>query len=174
MKDLRLKKIKRIIEQRVIDTQEELAEALRQEGVEVTQATVSRDIRKLMLFKLPTGDGRYRYAFPADQNAVYAQTRLSIFQHSVTSINFSRNIVVIRTLPGTAEAAAFLIDYVRWPEIIGTVAGDNTIFVAVKSAEEVEQVIVKFRMLLDNKPLSGDDDLSDNLKSISFNDTGKN
>lgn len=153
MKDLRLEKIKKIIEQQVIDTQEELAEALKREGVEVTQATVSRDIRRLMLLKLPIGDGRYRYAFPSEQNPAYSPTRLRIFQDSIISINFSGNLVVIKTLPGTAEAVAFLIDYVKWPEIMGTVAGDNTIFVAVKPEDAVKQVIVKFKTLLDNKSL---------------------
>ncbi len=171
MKNLRLEKIKRIIEQQVIDTQEELAEALKQEGVEVTQATVSRDIRRLMLLKLPIGNGRYRYSLPVGQNAAYAQTRLRIFQDSIISVDFSGNIVVIKTLAGTAEAVAFFIDYVKWPEIIGTIAGANTIFVVITSADIVKQVITKFRILLDNKSLS-EDTLSDNFKTISIDDIG--
>lgn len=169
VKDLRLEKIKRIIEQKVIDTQEELAEALKQEGVEVTQATVSRDIRRLMLLKLPIGNGRYRYSLPLDQNAAYAEARLRIFQDSIVDVEFSGNIVVIKTLPGTAEAVAGFIDYVKWAEIIGTIAGDNTIFVVITSADVVKQVITKIKMLLDKTSLSGDSS-SDNLKAISIID----
>ncbi|VBB08001.1 arginine repressor [Lucifera butyrica] len=148
MKGLRHAKIKQIIEQQIIDTQEDLAEALKKEGIEVTQATVSRDIKELMLIKVPIGDGQYRYAFPPEQNAAFAQSRMRTFQDSVLSIDFSGNIIVLKTLPGTAQAVAFMIDYVKWPEVLGTVAGDDTIFVAVKPVEVAEQVVAKFHALL--------------------------
>lgn len=148
MKNLRHEKIKQIIEQQVIDTQEELAELLKEEGFEVTQATVSRDIRQLMLLKVPNGSGRYRYAFPSDQNDIYTQTRMRIFQESIVSIKFTGNLIVVKTLPGTAEAVAATIDHVNWPEIFGTVAGDNTIFVAVNPVEMTENVVDRFRSLL--------------------------
>ncbi len=149
MKALRHSKIKEIIDRYIIETQEDLAEALSKHGIDVTQATVSRDIKELMLIKVPTGDGRYRYAFPPEQNIIMSQARLErTFQDSIVAIDFSQNIVVLRTLPGTAQAVAYTIDYVKWPEIIGTVAGDDTIFVLVKPMEAVPQVIAKFRSLM--------------------------
>ncbi|HWR09974.1 arginine repressor [Sporomusa sp.] len=149
MKALRHSKTKEIIDRYIIETQEDLAEALSKHGIDVTQATVSRDIKELMLIKVPTGDGRYRYAFPPEQNIIMSQARLErTFQDSIVAIDFSQNIVVLRTLPGIAQAVAYAIDYVKWPEIIGTVAGDDTIFVLVKPMDAVPQVIAKFRSLM--------------------------
>jgi len=149
MKGLRHGKIKEIIDQQVMETQEDLAAALREHGIDVTQATVSRDIKELMLIKVPTGDGRYRYAFPSEQGVVLSQARMErIFQDSVISILSSENLVIIRTLPGTAQAVAYTIDYVRWPEILGTIAGDDTIFVAASTKSDVESLLNKFRKLL--------------------------
>lgn len=149
MKGLRHAKIKEIIEKNITETQEDLAEALRKEGIEVTQATVSRDIKELMLIKVPIGDGRYRYAFPIEQNILYSQSRMSrIFQDTVMGIDYSENIIVIKTMPGTAQAVAATIDYVKWPEIIGTVAGDDNILVVVKPIDAVQQVLSKLKALL--------------------------
>ncbi len=122
---------------------------MRREGIEVTQATVSRDIKELMLVKIPTGDGHYRYAFPAEQNTPFSQSRMErTFQDAIASIDFSENIIVLRTMPGTAQSVAYNIDYVRWPEVLGTVAGDDTIFVIVKPIEAVPKVIAKFQALM--------------------------
>ncbi|SDF09686.1 transcriptional regulator, ArgR family [Sporolituus thermophilus DSM 23256] len=149
VKALRHAKIKEIIERQIIETQEELAEALRKENIEVTQATVSRDIKELMLIKVPTGDGRYRYAFPPEQSVIYSQSRMArIFQDSVIGLDFSTNIIVIKTLPGTAQAVASTIDHAKWSEVIGSVAGDDTIFVLVKPPEAVNEVLAKFQALL--------------------------
>ena len=149
MKALRHSKIKEIVERYIIETQEELADALSKHGIDVTQATVSRDIKELMLIKVPTGDGRYRYAFPPEQNIVLSQARMErTFRDSLVAIDYSQNIVVLRTLPGTAQAVAYTIDYVKWPEVIGTVAGDDTIFVLVKPVEAVSVVIAKFQSLM--------------------------
>lgn len=151
MKGLRHTKIREIIEHYVVETQDDLAEALRKEGIEVTQATVSRDIKELMLIKVPTGDGHYRYAFPKDQNVVFSQSRMErTFQDSVIDLDFSENIIVLRTMPGTAQAVAYNIDYVKWPEVLGTVAGDDTIFVVVKPSDKVPYVMDKFRNLMRN------------------------
>ena len=134
-------RVKEIVERLVIRTQDELAEALRNEGIDVTQATVSRDIKELMLVKVPTGDGSYRYAFPAEHNVTVSVARLEkTFQDSVLAMDSSGNIIVLRTLPGTAQAVAYVLDNVRWPEIIGTVAGDDTIFLVVKPESAVEHV----------------------------------
>ncbi|MDD4602019.1 Arginine repressor [bioreactor metagenome] len=148
MKVLRHAKIKEIIEHCEVETQEDLAEALRKQGIEVTQATVSRDIKELRLSKVPAGDGRYRYAFPMEQNILFSQSRMErMFRDAVISIDFSQNIVVIKTLPGTANAVASTIDSARWPEIIGTVAGDDNILIVVKPIEAVEFVIEKLKAI---------------------------
>ena len=150
MKALRHTKIKEIIEERPVETQEDLAEALREKGIEVTQATVSRDIKELMLIKVPAGNGSYHYAFPNEQNVVFSQTRMErMFQDSVLSIDYSLNLIVLRTMPGTAQAVAYTIDTVKWPEILGTVAGDDTICVIVKPPEAVGSVIARFKGLLE-------------------------
>ncbi len=149
MKALRHAKIKELVEQQLVETQEELAELLRKTGIVVTQATVSRDIKELFLIKVPAGDGRYRYAFPPEQNLIFSLSRMErIFQDSITGMDHSQNIIVLRTLPGAAQAVASTIDHVKWPEIIGTVAGDDTIFIVVKPPEETLQVMAKFHRLL--------------------------
>lgn len=149
MKALRHARIKEIIENRPIETQEELADTLRTQGIEITQATVSRDIKELMLIKVPTGDGNYRYAFPPEQNVVFSQSRLErSFQDSVVAMDYSLNLIVIRTLPGLAQAVAYAIDNAKWPDILGTVAGDDTICVIVKPPEMVTSVMARFRALM--------------------------
>ncbi|MBP2631826.1 MAG: transcriptional regulator, ArgR family, partial [Firmicutes bacterium] len=137
-----------IIENTVVETQEELAESLRKQNIEVTQATVSRDIKELMLIKIPTGDGRYRYAYPLEKNIVFSKNRMArMFQDSVIGLNYSENIIVIKTLPGTANAVASTLDYAKWPEIIGTVAGDDNILVVIKPIEAVPQILRKLELL---------------------------
>lgn len=148
MKALRHARIKDIIESTVIETQEDLAESLRQKNIEVTQATVSRDIKELMLIKIPTGDGRYRYAYPLEKNMVFSKNRMTrMFQDSVIGLNFSENIIIIKTLPGTANAVASTLDYAKWPEIIGTVAGDDNILVVIKPLDAVAQILRKLELL---------------------------
>ena len=148
MKSIRHTRIKDIIENKVIETQEELAEELRKKSIDVTQATVSRDIKELMLIKLPTGDGRYRYAFPLEKNVVFSQSRMvRMFQDSVTSIDYSENIIVIKTLPGAANAVASTLDYAKWPEIIGTVAGDDNILAVIKPIHAVEDFVQRLKNL---------------------------
>ena len=148
MKTLRHATIKKIIENHIIETQEELAEALCKESIKVTQATVSRDIKELMLIKVPVGEGRYRYAFPVESNSAFLQPRMErIFQDSVVGMDHSENIVVIKTLPGTAQAVAAAIDNSKWPDIIGTVAGDDNILVVVKPMDAVSKVMTKLLAL---------------------------
>ena len=149
MKTHRQTRVKEIVERLVIRTQDELADALRSEGIDVTQATVSRDIKEMLLVKVPTGDGSYRYAFPSNNNVTVSVARLEkTFQDSVLSVNCSGNIIVLRTLPGTAQAVAYVLDNVRWPEIIGTVAGDDTIFLVVKPEKVVEVVKERFESIM--------------------------
>jgi transcriptional regulator of arginine metabolism len=148
-------RIKEIVENRSIQTQEELADELRKIGIEVTQATVSRDIKELMLIKVPAADGESRYALPSEHNAVFSQSRMErTFQDAVVAIDYSLNLIVLKTMPGTAQAVAYTIDTVKWPEIIGTVAGDDTICVIVKPPEAVANVMARFLSLMD-KSFSG-------------------
>ena len=149
MKTHRQARVKEIVERLVIRTQDELAETLRNEGIDVTQATVSRDIKEMLLVKVPTGDGGHRYAFPSENSITISVGRLEkTFQDSVLSINSSGNIVVLRTLPGTAQAVAYVLDNIRWTEIIGTVAGDDTIFIVVKPEKDVPKVVERFESMM--------------------------
>ena len=142
MKRFRYTKIKEIVQSRPIETQEELAKALQQEGIEVTQATVSRDIKELMLIKVPTGDGRYRYASPMQNALLFTEERMQrLFQDTVTGCDYSENIIVVKTLPGGANTVASALDHAKWPEILGTVAGDDNIFVIVKPKDATEKIM---------------------------------
>ena len=148
MKLTRHAKIKEIIEQNKIETQEDLAAALRIQGIEVTQATVSRDIKELMLVKVPDANGQYYYAFPKDKNLMFTNERLErTFQDSIVSIQHSSSLVVIHTVRRTAQTVGYAVDYLQWPEVLGSIAGDDTVFVAVNSeadALEVEQRLLQF------------------------------
>jgi transcriptional regulator of arginine metabolism len=138
LKTSRQKKILEIVENNAVSTQEELADALRAAGYNVTQATVSRDIKELRLVKVATGENTYRYGLPVEQESAKNEERLRrMMKELVVSIAASDNIVVLKTYPGNAQAVASLIDGARWPEIIGSVAGDDTIILIVKTPHEV-------------------------------------
>lgn len=134
--------IREIIENDVIETQEELAAALRARHIDVTQATVSRDIKTMMLVKVPAGSGRYRYALPKEKGALLSRERMArLFYDSVVSLDYSENIIVVKTLPGAANAVASILDHTPWQEIVGTVAGDDSILVVVKPREAAPDVV---------------------------------
>ena len=146
MKMTRHAKIKEIIDKNKVETQEDLAAALRAEGIEVTQATVSRDIKELMLVKVPDANGQYHYAYPKEHNMLLTPGRLErTFQDSIIGIRVSQCMVVIRTLPGTAQAVAYAVDYMKWEEVLGTIAGDDTVFVAMENAEGVKVFLKRFK-----------------------------
>ena len=148
MKAKRQALIREIVESQSIQTQEELAEALRAHGMVVTQATVSRDIKEMHLLKVLSDDGGYRYA-TMERNEQGVNDRLiRMLSDSVVEINSANNLIVIRTLPGSAHVAGEAVDSLHWAEILGTIAGDNTILVIVRSNEEVEAVIRRFRALI--------------------------
>ena len=148
MKYARQTAILTIIEHNDIETQEDLAARLRDMGIMVTQATVSRDIKELRLLKVLTPSGVYKYATAAKAEHGVSERLVRMFIDSVLSITYAENLVVIHTLAGSANAAAEAIDSMRWPEILGTMAGDNTIFVAVRSAAEAPVVVDKFHEIL--------------------------
>ena len=137
MKATRHARIKEIIEHSVIETQEELAEALKAEGINVTQATVSRDIKELRLVKVPYKDGKYRYAANSERIKSIPKSHASIlFQEVVTKIDHTGNLVVIQTLPGSANSIASILDHFEFKGKLGTVAGDDTILIILRSEEE--------------------------------------
>lgn len=149
MKRYRSAKIKEIIQNQVIETQEELAEALEKEGIAVTQATVSRDIKELMLVKVPYKDGRYRYALSPQKSAVMSRTHIAIlFQEAVTRMESSLNMIVIHTIPGSAQSVAFAIDHADDSDILGTLAGDDTILVIARSVEAAPALMKRIQDLL--------------------------
>lgn len=148
MKSRRHRKIMEIINNRRVATQEELCDALRSSGFDVTQATVSRDIKELHLVKIPDGDG-YRYALPDAAAVNRDQERLHrILKDAVIHMDYSENIIVIKTFPGGAMSVASVIDSSELEGILGTVAGDDTIFIVVKPKEAVAEVVQRFQQLL--------------------------
>jgi transcriptional regulator of arginine metabolism len=137
-----------IIRGKPIETQEDLAASLQEEGFEVTQATVSRDIKELGITKTPTGSGRYRYVVPKERAVEDSRHRMRrLVQDSVISIDSSENLLVIRTLTGNAHAVAAVIDNTGIPEIVGTIAGDDTILIVVKPKSAVISVMERFNKL---------------------------
>lgn len=148
MKAKRQALIRIIVEEQSIQTQEELAEALRAHGMVVTQATVSRDIKEMHLLKVLAEDGGYRYATMEKSDQGMNDRLIRMLSDSVIEFNSVNNLIVIRTLSGSAHVAAEAVDSLKWVEILGTIAGDNTILVIVRSNEEVDTVIKRFRSLL--------------------------
>ncbi|MBP3655332.1 MAG: arginine repressor [Clostridia bacterium] len=147
MKARRQALIREIIEAQCIQTQEELAQALSARGMLVTQATVSRDIKEMHLLKVLSDDGSYRYATMDKDDQGTNDRLIRMLSDSVLDIASANNLIVIRTLPGSAHVAGEAVDSLRWPEVLGTIAGDNTILVIVRSNEEVDSVIRRFQSL---------------------------
>ncbi len=141
MKVSRQEAIKEIIKRQQIETQSELAEALEVEGFKVTQATVSRDIKDMMLIKVPGEDGRYKYSFPTETTRILTAERMESTLRSYTlTIRSTGNLIVLHTLPGTAQAVAYALDHLNWKELLGTVGGDDTVLIIVDTREHVEDV----------------------------------
>ena len=148
MKAKRQALIREIVEVQSIQTQEELAEALRAHGMVVTQATVSRDIREMHLLKVLAEDGSYRYATMEKSDSGMNDRLIRMLTDSVVEMKSANNLIVIHTLPGSAHVAAEAIDNLKWPETIGTIAGDNTILVIVRTNEEVDTVMKRFHSII--------------------------
>lgn len=145
MKIARHSKILEIIENNEIETQEELAEELRQCGFNVTQATVSRDIKELKLIKTLSENGKYKYATMKPQSIELVNRHVNVFAEAVLKIDYACNIIVMKTIPGAAQGAAAAIDAMDMGEIVGSIAGDDTIFVVVRSEEKATEIVEKFR-----------------------------
>ena len=143
-------KILDIISKHDVDTQEELVDYLRSEGFAVTQATVSRDIKEMGIIKTLSSDGRhYKYADQQTKEATAADKFLCIFKNTVISIKSSGYLIVLKTEAGSAGPAAELIDKLSYDEVLGVIAGDNTIFVAVDGLDHVDTIRRRLEDLLE-------------------------
>lgn len=148
MKTRRHMEIINIVNNSRVSTQEELCEALLQKGFDVTQATVSRDIRELNLIKIPSQEG-YRYALPNATTQTPSLDRMKrLFNDAIISMDVSENLLVVKTLPGSAQPVAAIIDHAGIHEVLGTVAGDDTLIVVIKPKEAAEPLLTRFRELI--------------------------
>ena len=149
MKIKRHSKIIEIIKSRDIETQEELATMLKSSGFDVTQATVSRDIRELKLSKIAGETGRQKYTvFSGLSESSFNEKLIRVFKEGVLSIDYATNLIVLKTIEGMAMAVAACIDSMNYPEILGSIAGDDTIFCALRSEEDAASMIAKFKEIL--------------------------
>lgn len=138
-------KILELISKKEVETQEELADGLKAMGIDVTQATISRDIKELRLVKVMAKSGKYKYATIGQSQEGITDRLYKIFENSVVSIDNAMNIVILKTIPGAAQICASAIDYMGLDEIVGTLAGDDTVFVAIRSLESVDYVLEEFK-----------------------------
>ncbi|MBR3806884.1 MAG: arginine repressor [Lachnospiraceae bacterium] len=148
MKKNRHSEIIELIENYEIDTQEELADRLRQAGFQVTQATVSRDIRALHLSKIPCGNGKQKYVLLKQDESMLSDKYIRVLSDGFVSMDMAQNILVIKTVAGMAMAVAAALDAIKFKEIVGSIAGDDTIMVAVRTTEETKALMQKIEQLI--------------------------
>ena len=148
MKKNRQGRILQLIQEENIETQEELADRLSAEGYVVTQATVSRDIRELKIGKIPSGSGRQKYAVLTHDDAHLADKYIRVLRNGFISMDNAQNILVIKTVAGMAMAVAAAVDAMKLKEVVGSIAGDDTIMVAIRTTEETQIVMEKIREIL--------------------------
>ncbi|KXZ39648.1 transcriptional regulator, ArgR family [Alkalithermobacter thermoalcaliphilus JW-YL-7 = DSM 7308] len=148
MKLIRQAKILEIIKNNEIETQEELAEHLVKLGFTVTQATVSRDIKELKLVKVLSSSGKYKYAHLKRDDKNFSDIICNMAKEVVVAIDFAENIVSIKTISGSAQIIASIIDSLELEEVVGTIGGIDTVFVLCKSKSDVQKIINRFKKLL--------------------------
>lgn len=148
MKKERQAKIKDLVNMYDIATQEDLIKHLNDEGIDATQATVSRDIREMRLIKIPTGYGGFRYSLSVANEKGFDLKFTQSLAESMVNVDYSGNIVLIHTFPGLASAVAASIDASKTSEILGCVAGDDTIIVVSRSPEAAENLSEKIKILI--------------------------
>lgn len=141
-------RIREIIGKNEIETQDELVDFLRNAGFNITQATVSRDIKELSLIKVPLMDGRYKYSLPADQRYNPLQKLKRVLVDSFVSIDETENLIVLKTLPGNANTVGVLIDHLNWTEIMGNISGDDTILIICKNKEQTPMIVQRLLDML--------------------------
>lgn len=149
MKNMRQEKIIALITRYEIETQEDLIGMLRKEGFQVTQATVSRDIRELKLTKVLTGRGSYRYTVPAQNDALPSIKFNRALVNSIVGVDYAINNIVIKTYPGLATAVATGLDSIDSNDILGCVAGDDAIIMVVRSEAAAKDLSARIHALLD-------------------------
>lgn len=147
MKADRHRLILKIIALKDIETQHELVQELRNFGYEATQATVSRDIRELRLIKVAAENGGYRYAEPDKQDISVSDRMIRILSDSMIEVRFALNLVVVKTISGSANGAAEVIDSMGWSEILGTIAGDNTILIVTGCEDDASMITGRLERL---------------------------
>ncbi len=145
MKNKRQAAILELLNSRDIRTQHELAEALLSMGYMVTQSTVSRDIREMRLVKVASSGGGYKYAPPGQNGREINERLIRILRDSLQAVDFAGHMVVVKTLSGSANSAAEALDSMNWQEIIGSIAGDNTIFLVARREEDAARIAEKIR-----------------------------
>ena len=148
MKVNRHAKIIELIGKYQVETQEELAEYLNQEGFKVTQATVSRDIRDLKLTKIPTEEGKQRYTVHPKTGTTMNDKYIRVLKDGFASMDMAQNILVIKTVSGMAMAVATAIDSLQFTEVVGTIAGDDTIMCAIRTVEDTMVVMDKINKMV--------------------------
>lgn len=149
MKKSRQRKIIEIIEKYNVETQGELTDYLREAGYAVTQATISRDIRELKLSKIPVGDGRQKYVVIKQDDGNMGDKYIRVLRDGFISMEMAQNILVVKTVSGMAMAVAAAIDALRMSEVVGCIAGDDTIMVVVRNVEETKTLIDKIRFMIE-------------------------
>ena len=149
MKNDRQNHLLQIISEESIETQEQLLERLQSRGIKSTQATISRDIKELHLIKEPAGQGRYRYAVSTHRTKLNFADRLrTIFRESLLSVDYAQNIVVIKTMPGLAHGAASALDGMTISEMVGTLAGDDTVMLVMRNTESAAAFVAEIKEML--------------------------
>ena len=148
MKSSRHQKIVELVENHTIETQEELADMLCAAGFRVTQATVSRDIRQLKLSKVPIAGGRQKYAVLKQEDAQLSQKYIRVLKDGFVTMIKAQNILVVKTVSGMAMAVAAAIDAMKMEEVAGSIAGDDTIMIAVRTTEDTDIVMKKIQHVL--------------------------
>lgn len=151
MKEKRHSLILQLIKDHDIDTQEELQMLLRKKGINVTQATISRDIKELRLVKALGDNGKYKYVASQSEKDSFSSKIIDIFADSVISVNYSHNIVVIKCPPGMAGGACAALDAMNWTGLVGTIAGDDTIIAVTTGLEASQSLTAELQALIDNR-----------------------
>ncbi|MBR3824635.1 MAG: arginine repressor [Lachnospiraceae bacterium] len=149
MKKIRHNQILDIITKYDIETQEELASHLKNAGFLVTQATVSRDIRELKLTKVPVGNGKQKYGVLKQEDAHMEDRFIRVLKDGFVSMDMAQNILVVRTVSGMAMAVAAAIDALKFTEVVGCIAGDDTIMIAVRTIEDTRNLMDKIHKMMD-------------------------
>ena len=148
MKYNRHAKILDIIDKYEIETQDELAEKLREIGMDVTQATISRDIKELRLVKVLSSSGKYRYSSMNRESSNTGERLMVILKEAFVSCDYANNILVVKTLPGMAQAVGEIVDSLGWEDVVGTIAGDNTLMIVCRAEKIAEDLMERFTRMV--------------------------